>query len=211
MMFVKFPSLTRFSHDWVITEKIDGTNAHVWIDPLASADDKQLKEEWSLGKHDGLHILAGSRTRFITPKDDNHGFAAWVETNAEGLINILGEGRHYGEWCGGSIQRGYGLKTKRFALFNTHKWGNVEFALGFKGGDLSVVPVLAKGYMEDPGKVAVECMSKMKDQGSVFAPGFMDPEGVVMRHNPSGTVFKKTFDYDEQGKWAENQARKNSA
>lgn len=74
-----------------------------------------------------------------------------------------------------------------------------------------MVPVLAEGYMDNPGQVALDCMNRLKEQGSAFALGFMDPEGVVMRHNPSGTVFKKTFDYDEQGKWAENQARKNNA
>lgn len=43
-MFQRFASLTRFSHDWTITEKIDGTNACVIIDPMASADDHPYKD-----------------------------------------------------------------------------------------------------------------------------------------------------------------------
>jgi len=31
MEFEKFPSLTRFSQGWTITEKIDGTNAQVAV------------------------------------------------------------------------------------------------------------------------------------------------------------------------------------
>ena len=205
-MFVKFPSLTRFSHDWTITEKIDGTNGQIIIDPLMSADDKPVRDEFSLGEFNGLHILAGSRNRLIHCGCDNMGFARFVSKSAEDLIRALGEGRHYGEWCGRGIQRTYGLDRKLFALFNTHRWTGVDLP-----DHVTVVPVLAEGYMDNPGGAAIGAMAMMKQNGSVFAPGFMDPEGVVMRHGPSGTVFKKTFDYDEQGKWAENQARKNNA
>ena len=218
-MFQRFASLTRFSHDWTITEKIDGTNACIIIDPLGSADDAPYKSQViaeipkAIADEFPLYVLAQSRNNLITPDKDNAGFARWVANNAEELVSVLGEGRHFGEWCGASIQRRYGLNGKRLALFNTKRWAALSDHPegGLLGGQLTVVPVLAEGYMDNPGQVALDCMTKLKEQGSAFAPGFMDPEGVVMRHNPSGTVFKKTFDYDEQGKWAENQARKNSA
>lgn len=208
-MFVKFPSLTRFSHDWVITEKIDGTNACVLILPRDADDDGFVAV--SITKD--FKLYAQSRNNLIYPDQDNAGFAGWVKNNTAALAEILGEGRHFGEWCGAGIQRRYGLPNKKFALFNTHRWRDLSGHPdgGLLNGQLTVVPVLAEGYMDNPGQVALDCMNKLKEQGSAFAPGFMDPEGVVMRHNPSGTVFKKTFDYDEQGKWAENQARKNSA
>ena len=38
MEFERFPSLTRFSHGWTITEKLDGTNAQVAIIPQESKD-----------------------------------------------------------------------------------------------------------------------------------------------------------------------------
>lgn len=218
-MFQRFASLTRFSHDWTITEKIDGTNACIIIDPMASADDGPYKDQVvatidnAVADEFPLHVLAQSRNNLITPAKDNAGFARWVANNVEELVAVLGTGYHFGEWCGAGIQRRYGLDGKKFALFNTKRWGALSQHPegGLLGGQLTVVPVLAEGYMDNPGQVALDCMNKLKAEGSAFAPGFMDPEGVVMRHGPSGTVFKKTFDYDEQGKWAENQARKNSA
>lgn len=201
-MFISFPKLTRFSHDWTITEKIDGTNAQVIIVP-ASDETAAAHHMSSLACVEDHLVFAGSRTRIITPDADNHGFAKWVQREARDLVQALGEGRHFGEWCGLGIQRNYGLKEKVFALFNTHRWTGVDLP-----DRVRVVPILAQGYMEDVGSEALRQMETLKQDGSRFAEGFGNPEGVVMRHGPSGTLFKKTYDYDELGKWAENQARK---
>lgn len=103
--FVEFPKLARAARQCIITEKIDGTNAQVYI------------------SDDGFTMKVGSRTRWITPQDDNFGFAAWVEANREELMK-LGPGRHYGEWWGSGIQRAYGLPKgeRRFSLFNVSRW-----------------------------------------------------------------------------------------
>ena len=189
-MFERFPSLTRFSQDWTVTEKIDGTNAQIFI-----TDDGDL--------------FAGSRTRMITPEDDNHGFAKWAYGNKQELVDALGPGRHFGEWWGKGIQRNYGLTEKRFSLFNVNRWKQEELPEGL----LYVVPTLGTPnvYLEAPGEGFNRLMDWLKESGSFAAPGFMDPEGIVIRHGRSGTMFKKTFDYDEHGKWKENQERKNNA
>ena len=106
--FKEFPKMARLSREIVITEKIDGTNSQILI------------------TEDG-DIFAGSRTRWITPENDNYGFAKWVEGNKSELLN-MGPGTHFGEWWGNGIQRNYGLKEKRFSLFNTIRWclhGNI--------------------------------------------------------------------------------------
>lgn len=199
-MFQKFASLTRFSQDWTVTEKIDGTNGQLFIDTDADCVDGPQIREFSLGQHDGFHLLAGSRTRFLTPKDDNHGFARWAEGNAEVLIKALGQGRHYGEWWGKGIQRNYSLPEKRFSLFNVSRWKQEELPEGL----LYVVPSFCIGeYFDVPGGAFKDAMNKLRKEGSLASPGFMDPEGIVMFHGRSRTLFKKTFDYDEKGKWAE--------
>lgn len=172
--FVEFPKMPRLSREIVVTEKIDGTNAQVHI------------------TEDG-RILAGSRTRWITPEADNFGFAAWVEANKADLLT-LGPGSHFGEWWGAGIQRRYGLSEKRFSLFNVDRWGEIRPAC------CSVVPVLYRGIF---------CTRKIDDQldslmrcGSVAAPGFMKPEGVVVYHIAGRLGFKKTIEKDEVPKGA---------
>jgi hypothetical protein len=102
MDFESFQKIGRLSREMIVTEKLDGTNAQVCI------------------TEDG-DMFFGSRTRWITPQDDNFGFARWAEGNKSELMK-LGPGRHYGEWWGHGIQRGYGLTEKRFSLFNTSRW-----------------------------------------------------------------------------------------
>ena len=201
MQFEAFPKIRRiFKDNMIITEKLDGTNAQVYIFPanevgiegLPSDDpDAKFQTEYALGFRDGYGIAAGSRTRWITPgpKSDNFGFAKWVQDNQEELFK-LGEGRHFGEWWGHGIQRGYGLTEKRFSLFNTSRWSGNNAELRPKC--CHVVPVLGCWTM-DTGKIR-EILEKLKETGSVAAPGFMDVEGIVVYHPASNQLFKYTVD-----------------
>jgi len=174
IIFEPWPKLARLTKDMVITEKLDGTNAQVIIT-------------------DNGEVGAGSRTRLITPDQDNYGFARWVEGNKEELLK-LGPGRHFGEWWGQGIQRGYNKKEKSFSLFNSSRWNEHNLP-----GCCSVVPVIHTGPF-DTSRID-ETMETLKLLGSYAAPGFMNPEGVVVYHLGSGTMWKKTFEFDN-GKWA---------
>src|SRR5690349_11912868 len=99
MEFEAFNKIARLSRNCTITEKIDGTNACIAI------------------SDDGKDFFIGSRSRWITPEDDNFGFARWATEHREELL-LLGPGRHWGEWWGAGIQRRYGVPEKRFSLFN---------------------------------------------------------------------------------------------
>lgn len=178
--FEKFESIARLSRDIVITEKLDGTNAQIHIYKGAGYECS------------GLTIIAGSRNRWLTPQDDNYGFAKWVEVNKSELAK-LGEGTHYGEWWGSGIQVGYGLKEKRFSLFNVGRWnkGNIPACV-------SVVPILYEGPF-DTSAINV-CMNALQETGSFAAEGFMQPEGVVIYHKHANVLFKKTLKNDEAGK-----------
>lgn len=174
--FAPFPKLSRISRSVIITEKLDGTNAQVIV------------------TNDG-RVGAASRNRLISVDDDNYGFAAWVEANKDELVK-LGPGRHFGEWYGKGIQRNYGLSERRFALFNGGQWGDAAI----RPACCDVVPVLK---VTDQGFVNIEeVMEELWSKGSVAVPGYMNPEGIVLFHSASKTLYKKTFEHDGQGKWA---------
>lgn len=190
MEFQGFPKIARLSREMVITEKLDGTNAQVYIAPPGTLVpvDKVLAEYL-----DGSLLLAGSRGRYITPVDDNFGFAQWVEENAEGLIK-LGPGRHFGEWYGRGINRGYGLADRRFALFNVSRWEDVTTRPACCG----CVPVLYRGEF-DTAAVAIT-LRELERVGSLAVPGYMNPEGIIIYHTAANVCFKKTLEGDEKGK-----------
>lgn len=176
--FPEFPKIHRLRRELVVTEKIDGTNALVSI------------------SEDGS-IRAGSRSRWITPQDDNFGFARWVEEHKDEL-SLLGPGNHYGEWWGAGIQRRYGLTEKRFSLFNVGRWGDLSPGRTPPPPCCSLVPVLVVTH--DFNEAWRFGMTVLRDRGSIAAPGFMKPEGIVVFHSASRVMFKVTFEGDEKGK-----------
>lgn len=192
--FVAFPKMPRLSREVIVTEKIDGTNACVFI-----GDDGEF--------------LVGSRTRWITPEQDNHGFAKWAYEHRDELM-LLGPGRHFGEWWGSGIQRGYGLQKgeKRFSLFNVARWAmsgttpqriptadtRVEKYQSVLPPCVGLVPVLYRGEF-DTARI-LDTLSFLRTDGSVAAPGFMSPEGIVAFHVAGNFGFKKTLEKDGEPK-----------
>lgn len=170
--FYEFPKIARLNRGIVITEKIDGTNAQVIVDPVG-------------------RVSAASRSRFITPEDDNYGFARWVKEN-EDQLRLLGEGHHFGEWWGQGIQRNYAQTKKRFSLFNSKRWA-VE-----RPECCDVVPILYDGVFT--AHASVKALAELKATGSIAAPGFMNPEGIIIWHDAARIYFKATLDKDEEYK-----------
>ncbi len=150
----EWPSIQRLSSETItITEKIDGTNGCIYVP----------------GGLEALPILAGSRSRWLT-NEDNFGFRAWVDTNAETLRH-LGPGYHHGEWYGSGIQRRYGLTEKRFISF---EWWRDDLP-----ACMSKVPILYQGDWS--ATLFDEQVQRLREGGSLAVPGFMDPEGIVIQ------------------------------
>jgi hypothetical protein len=170
--FKEFRKIPRLNREIVITEKIDGSNGAVVV------------------QEDGS-VLAQSRSRFIVPTADNFGFAGWVEKNADELRK-LGPGYHYGEWWGLGIQRGYGLTERRFSLFNVSRWADERPAC------CHVVPTLYAGPFHTDRVEGV--LDGLRANGSVAAPGFMKPEGVIVFHTAGNLMFKATLEKDDEWK-----------
>lgn len=202
--FIPFPKMARWSRDIIITEKLDGTNAQVYIYPaneigMEGLDPRDpwavLQEKYALAFKDGRAISAGSRTRWLdtSSKGDNFGFAKWVEENADALF-LLGEGRHFGEWWGKGIQRGYGLEEKKFSLFNVGRWHDDAV----RPACCDVVPVIYDGPNE--AHEIEHSLDALKMYGSLAAPGYDDPEGIIIWHTAANVGFKKTIKDDEKPK-----------
>jgi hypothetical protein len=158
-----------------ITQKIHGTNAQVYIYPDGN------------GK---MQIKAGCRTRYITPENDNFGFARFVYDHQEEFIEKIGEGRHFGEWAGPGINSGEGLKERQLFLFNTSRWQGAPLP-----DRVEVVPELYRG---DFSSDIVHCVfNELKANGSKIVPGYMCPEGIVVQIG--NEFYKKVFNPEETG------------
>ena len=172
--FKPFAKIVRRNRPVIITEKIDGTNGLVFVNEIGG-------------------VLAGSRNRWVTPTNDNFGFAKWVYEHTDEL-RMLGPGYHYGEWWGQGIQRRYGLEEKRFSLFNAGRWSQPDV----RPPCCHVVPTLGHGFEKDG--IVAECLERLRVEGSAAAPGFMNPEGIVVFHTASGHLQKMTLEGDAEPK-----------
>ena len=153
-----------------ITEKIDGTNACVIVE-------------------NGEVVGAQSRNRIITIKDDNYGFAAWVDSNKKELSD-LGDGYHYGEWAGLGIQKNpHLLGRKYFFLFNSLRWEDERPSC------CDVVPILMKGNIGH--HTILKMLDVLESDGSTLGG---KAEGIVIYHHASRSYTKHTIKMSD-GKW----------
>lgn len=205
--FKAWPKTPRLNRNCIATEKIDGTNSAVVVEPMEHEGDYTNDALALVQAPNSIWyaVYAQSRKRLLRPgkSTDNFGFAAWVKENALDLAVGLGDGYHYGEWWGSKIQRGYGLTDgeKRFSLFNVSRWKDFE---GNGLGDvllpeaLRVVPVVATG--NNINAVAEGAIAELTECGSFAAPGFDNPEGIVVFHTAARQTFKVTLEDDESPK-----------
>jgi hypothetical protein len=215
IQFTEFPKIPRLFRNCLITEKIDGTNATIcitenfkgWEAPNGAI------HTWKDERSRSWAMFAGSRTRWITPEADNHGFAKWVKEHAEELMT-LGEGMHRGEWWGSGIQRGYGLPKgeKRLSLFNTSRWclhgqepkiipqadPRIVKTQEILPACVGLVPVLYEGMFDTA--FVNSTLTLLGANGSIAAPGFMKSEGIVVFHVAANSGFKVTLEKDSEPK-----------
>lgn len=181
--FQAFPKIKRYANATItITEKLDGTNAALVFDA------------------DG-ELYCQSRNRIITPgkQSDNQGFATWAYDHQEALFEFFGPGRHFGEWWGVGIGRGYGQVRRWFSPFNTH----IFHAERHFPEDCRALPVLAQGAIGSMAGFVADLSYELAYGGSKAAPGFMDPEGLMIYCDAFGYL---KVPFDAQHKWAHAEA-----
>lgn len=205
--FEAWPKIPRWNREVVVTEKIDGTNAAIIIEDRGDEIHPTVLAAFTMPDeqgNDGFYaVYAQSRTRLLTLEADNFGFARWVQENARPLVKLLGGGRHFGEWYGRGIQRGYNLDHRRFALFNTSRWGGEQMCIDPDHPEqisldlpVDVVPVLGTTPAPCP-VMAEEYVRKLRNEGSAMVPGYMKPEGIVLWHTAARQAFKVLVEGDE--------------
>lgn len=196
MEHVKFDSIPRLYRKAVYTEKIDGMNAALVIQEF----DKDLADPdmFPVITSKGSFLMGvQSRTMTLGSGNDLSGLWKWAFENSGPLALTLGVGRHYGEWWGQGIQRGYHQKRKYFSLFNTKRWTseNTKMVDG-----LQVVPVLYDGIHSD--QQVYYTLERLRVEGSIAAKMVDDrnldfrAEGLVIWHTTLQQYAKVTLDGD---------------
>lgn len=195
--FHSYPKIPRYENEtFTLSEKIDGSNGVINI-------------------NDDGKIIAGSRTQWLIGQDskgrniDNHGFRQWVADHHDDLLK-LGVGTHYGEWYGNKINRKYGLDHNRFMLFNRTRYeSNISKQMAIQSicpgtpstrdelfpscCELETVLMDNVCFNALPDLVREFCKSFITN-GSRHVPGFKNPEGLIVRSNLRGTLYKVIID-----------------
>ena len=175
MEFQPYPKTPRLFRDIVITEKIDGTNWCIYI-----------WEDWE--------FMAWSRTRWITPENDNFWFAQWAYDNKEDLMKLW-VWFHYGEWYGRGIQRSYNLKERHFALF---------YVKNEKPDCCTVVPRIYEWVFNE--EKIHEVIETLRTNWSNINE-FPNAEWIIIYHTQSKQVYKVLLEKDNISKtelWNQN-------
>lgn len=147
---------------------------------------------------------------------DNHGFSKWAHENKEALIAFLGEGYHFGEWCGKGIQNGEGLKEKGFYLFSPpiryfKKYLTDQIKtpcdIEIPVPGLHFVPELFNGKLEDDFLNSIDGIIdhyayNLQEEGSNIGDGSVKPEGLIVEINGKLT-FKVILNESEKDKRGE--------
>lgn len=183
MQFEAWPKIPRHKGvQVVITEKIDGTNACLVVE-------------------NNKIIGCQSRNRIIDRHSDNAGFANWAFDNEERIVNLLGEGRHFGEWAGPNIQQNkLNLDRKHFFLFNSYLWYE-KLNVHEDHGEIKSVPLLYNGDYQDG--LIEDIMNRLKYNDFPHQTGYMKPEGIIIFYPQMKSYEKLTFEHTE-GKWVDN-------
>ncbi len=107
-----------------------------------------------------------------------------MEDNKQSLYD-LGPGHHFGEWWGQGINRGYGLKERKFSLFYSPK-EKLPICC-------DVVPTLYDDMTIDVNRLPTlidAAILSLQLAGSIAAPNYLNPEGIVIHSKLAGARYK---------------------
>lgn len=222
MDFEAFDKIPRLSREVIVTEKVDGTNGVIGIERLTDTPSPNradavfqgpiTSDVYVIFDHHLYLVQPGSRSRWLSEREDNFGFWKFVWENAMELVIKLGEGRHYGEWYGSGVNGNkYNLPPgeKRFMLFNTERWSGEAS----RPPCCEVSTVLFRGQFDElmgPAYTGCDCcydnsvldgiLQGLALYGSRHVIGSAYSEGAIIFHHAGNLLFKKTILKDEEWK-----------
>ncbi len=228
MDFQKFDKIPRLSRDIVITEKIDGTNAQIFIVSYES-----LFNSYNLGDIVDQSVIDwthGDINNFI----DKYCLSDLEDQKKKGLyedmkdqlfifagsrkkwLDVSSKGDNFGfaKWVEANaeelIKLGEGKHYGEYygkGIQRNYGLDEKRFAL-FNVGKwedpelrpkcCNVVPILYRGMFDT--EMIGNTLMTLKEYGSKIVEGFMNPEGIIIYHTASGKLYKKTIHNDEKPK-----------
>jgi len=140
----------------IVTEKMDGTNVSIEIH--------------------GDNMICRSRSEIITGEGDldHHGFLAWCYKNRKNILK-LGDGIHYGEFCGpGIVKNRHGFPDPVLFLFKSPKMRDEDFNIIIEtSGLIAYVPIVYKGTRDGYDPEALR-KSYLPVSGDAYLEGFVE-------------------------------------
>lgn len=173
-----------------VTEKMHGTNGVIIFDEEGNLRVGSRKRELGEWPGDGLR--------------DNHGFWSWCGQREAELFELLGPGRHHGEFCGPGIEKNmHGFERKTFLPFNTLRWRDEYTHNSQPWTELDVQPVPELYRGEFLPEVVEQALTYLRDNREWS-------EGVCVYLRSCDQVFKATWAQDEErvfsrGKWIDGE------
>jgi len=153
----KWSSIVQHKNERIlVTEKMDGTNVSIEI-------------------HGGK-MICRSRSEVITGEGvlDHHGFLTWCYKNRKNVLK-LGDGIHYGEFCGpGIVKNRHGFTVLFLFLFKSPKMRDENFKVEIETDFLiHYVPIVYEGTREGYDPEALR-KSYLPPGSKAYLEGFVE-------------------------------------
>jgi len=134
-------------------------------------------------------IFAQSRSSYVTPENDNMGFAKWVEENREYFENLSDSNdviTIFGEWCGSGIQKGTAINQigeKIFCVFAV-QYGDFIDETYNDIVKIEVDTFKINEFLQGPRLNMISLMS------NIYSKPWMALEGVVVNFKDDNSLLK---------------------
>jgi hypothetical protein len=219
MNFVPFPSIEGFHN------VVKSSSKYGILDDINYRGKIKIHGTNSAVRLKGGEVVAQSRNQLIDVKDDNAGFARWVESRKDYFLGLMQKDSDFtifGEWCGPGIMKGTAINqipNKIFAVFAVVVGSGenammmvdpqaIDMLLGVKPSDVHVLPWVGEAFkinftnLSHLRDVVVKSLNAYVDEIEPCDPWVKSvfgvegvAEGVVYYPSANENITVKQFEY----------------